>query len=211
MRNLYRTIHSDKRVVVINMTYWFSNTILRMSEILQHNFFVQDIMIFQMCKYEFKSSLEDSKSPSNESVKKFSDIQNTLISNDILPTEGLTKKLENLTNEQWLSLIEIIKSIHEYVGLLNFVPQVGYDDYSVVIGPTSITDDYSDGVETMKRFRDIISNASEWWDAPELKATIKQSWAKTPVYVLSFTAGILSVVYSLAVLTKYIAFHRSDD
>ncbi|RCK64342.1 hypothetical protein Cantr_00059 [Candida viswanathii] len=212
VRGLYSKVFVDKKLVVINMSYWFSNIILCMSDILEFNYFIQEIMVFKMCKYDFRSNIDlnEANAVSNaRSSNGANEQQNPLISNEISSVERLTDKLQEMSTEQWECLLHIIKAIHEYVNLLKFIPLPEIEkDFSVVVGPTALDDTSTEGLEATKRFRDVISN-SEWWDTPELKSTPKQSWAKVPVYVLSFTAGVLSVVYSLVVLTKYLKFHKS--
>lgn len=102
----------------------------------------------------------------------------------------------------------MIKSTNDYVDLIKLIPLSEYTDYSIIIGPTTFDDNYNNENETTKRFRNTINNCSEWWNKQELKSSVQQSWAKLPIYILSFTSGVLSIIYSLAVLTKYLRFKK---
>ncbi|KAK6874863.1 hypothetical protein K6H11_001311 [Candida tropicalis] len=217
IKNLYSKVLEDKKLVVINMSYWFSNIILCMGDILEFNYFLQDVMVFKMCKYDFNANNDSNDSNHNATNDPWATsgvgvLQNPLISSEISTSEGLTDKLQELSTEQWKCLLQIIKSIHEYVDFLKLVPSSEYEkDFLVVVGPTALDDYSNDAVQSTKTFRDVIDNSSDWWDTPELQSTVKQAWTKMPVYVLSFTAGILSLAYSLAVLTKYLKIHKSGS
>ena len=234
----YEIIH-DEKLVVINTNYWFSNIILRLSELIQYNYILCDIMVFKMCKYDWKADLGcnsddrgDSKDTNTTQGEKCQDadgnsiqhkenykdsvsnpglLQHPLISDEIQLVEGLTTKLKSLNNNDWKILIEMIKSTNEYVDLIKLIPLSEYTDYSIVVGPTTFDDNYNNENETTKRFRNLINNSSEWWNKQELKSSVQQSWAKLPIYILSFTSGVLSIIYSLAVLTKYIKFKKSFE
>ena len=116
-------------------------------------------------------------------------LQHPLISDKIQLVEGLTTKLKSLNNNDWKILIEMIKSTNEYVDLIKLIPLSEYTDYSIVVGPTTFDDNYNNENETTKRFRNLINNSSEWWNKQELKSSVQQSWAKLPIYILSFTSG----------------------
>ncbi|KAF6072258.1 hypothetical protein FOB64_000309 [Candida albicans] len=234
----YEIIH-DEKLVVINTNYWFSNIILRLSELIQYNYILCDIMVFKMCKYDWKTDLGcnsddrgDSKDTNTTQGEKCRDadgnsiqhkedykdsvsnpglLQHPLISDEIQSVEGLTTKLKSLNNNDWKILIEMIKSTNEYVDLIKLIPSSEYTDYSIVVGPTTFDDNYNNENETTKRFRNLINNSSEWWNKQELKSSVQQSWAKLPIYILSFTSGVLSIIYSLAVLTKYIKFKKTIE
>ena len=234
----YEIIH-DEKLVVINTNYWFSNIILRLSELIQYNYILCDIMVFKMCKYDWKTDLGcnsddrgDSKDTNTTQGEKCQDadgnsiqhkenykdsvsnpglLQHPLISDEIQLVEGLTTKLKSLNNNDWKILIEMIKSTNEYVDLIKLIPLSEYTDYSIVVGPTTFDDNYNNENETTKRFRNLINNSSEWWNKQELKSSVQHSWAKLPIYILSFTSGVLSIIYSLAVLTKYIKFKKSFE
>lgn len=237
LKTRYYEILPDEKLVVINISYWFSNIILRLSELIQYNYILCDIMVFKMCKYDMKSDLsrnshddqDDSKvigstqgdsSTTGEKLQGVngntfrrnehykSALQHLLISDETQLIEGLTSKLKNLNKKDWTILIEMIKSTNDYVDLIKLIPLSEYTDYSIIIGPTTFDDNYNNENETTKRFRNTINNCSEWWNKQELKSSVQQSWAKLPIYILSFTSGVLSIIYSLAVLTKYLRFKK---
>lgn len=65
IKNLYSKVLEDKKLVVINMSYWFSNIILCMGDILEFNYFLQDVMVFKMCKYDFNANNDSNDSNHN--------------------------------------------------------------------------------------------------------------------------------------------------
>ncbi|KAI5952468.1 hypothetical protein KGF54_003335 [Candida jiufengensis] len=192
--NQHINIIDSKKLIVINITYWFANLILRVGEVLQYNFFIYEVMKFKMCKYEFRRNTAQQQDTTK-------DLFTPLICDEFLDTNNLTQQLQNFKTNQWISLIELTKALSGFVSLLEICPSKEYNHYSVVVGPTSITNLTAD---SKSNFRDVISNPIEWYDAPELQSTVKESWNKFPQYTLSFSTAFLSVACSLAVLTKYL-------
>ncbi|KAI5965170.1 uncharacterized protein KGF55_001390 [Candida pseudojiufengensis] len=191
-------IIESKNLIVINITYWFANLILRVGEVLQYNFFIYEVMKFKMCKYEFRRNVSTKEQDTEK------DIFTPLICDEFLDTNNITNQLKKFNSNQWKSLIEITKALSGFVSLIEIIPSQDYINYSIVIGPTSIYQDSKNSKDCKLNFRDVISNPIEWYDAPELKATVKESWNKFPQYTLSFSTAFLSVACSLAVLTKYV-------
>lgn len=128
LKTRYYEILPDEKLVVINISYWFSNIILRLSELIQYNYILCDIMVFKMCKYDMKSDLsrnshddqDDSKvigstqgdsSTTGEKLQGVngntfrrnehykSALQHLLISDETQLIEGLTSKLKNLNKK----------------------------------------------------------------------------------------------------------------
>lgn len=201
IKNQYVSIKEDKKLIVVNTSYWFANMILRVSEVLQYSYFISDVMKFRMYKHKFSHSTEEA----NSNQISFTPI----ICDEIRDCGDVTSKLSQFTSNQWRSLIEIVKSMNGFISLLEFAPLQEYPDYAIVLGPALINDDQS--INKPNPVSNAINKSTEWYDSPELHSTVKQSWNKLPQYALSFSAGLLSIMCSLAVLTKYVKLSIKAD
>ncbi|CCG25772.1 Zcf31 zinc-finger protein [Candida orthopsilosis Co 90-125] len=200
------SIKKDKKLIVVNVSYWFANMILRVSEVLQYNHFIYDVMKFKMYKHEFKHNVEEidhNKGNNNQSCN------TPIICDEVLDCGDLADQLHQFASNQWQSVIEIVKSVNGFISLIEFAPSSEYEDYAIVLGPTLINNDEPTG--KTNTISNVINRSTEWYDSPELQTTVKQSWNKLPPYALSFSAGFLSVVCSLAVLTKYVRLKGNPD
>ena len=203
IKDQHISIKEEKKLIVVNVSYWFANMILRVSEVLQYNHFIYDVMVFKMYKHEFRCNGEDDQSNSKETS--FTPI----VCDEILDCSGLQNQLLELKSYQWKSLIEVMKSMHGFISLIEFAPLSDYEDYKIVLGPSLINND--EPIDKSNTINNVINKSTDWYDSPELQTTVKQSWNKLPPYSLSFSAGFLSVTCSLAVLTKYIKLSTNPD
>ncbi|CAK9439468.1 uncharacterized protein LODBEIA_P35740 [Lodderomyces beijingensis] len=206
IKNQHTLVIEEKKLIVINITYWFANLILRTAEVVQYHNFITPGMKFKMTKYDFKRKATESDDPENSTPKQ----PMPLICEDILEMDDLTDNLKAFGKHQWISLIEVVRSMRGFVSLMEIAPSPHCKHYSAVIGPTLLGGSEIDDTHKTN-FRDVISNSGDWWDSPELKASVKGSWNKLPSYALSFSTAFLSIACSLVALTKFIRLSTNPD
>ncbi|CAI5758626.1 unnamed protein product [Candida verbasci] len=209
--NLYYNIIESKNLIVINNTYWFANLILTIVEIIQYDSFINKVMIFKTSRFEFKRNeevengeeIDEVEAKENERQEIVGSFMK-LISDEFLPETNLTEKLKHFDLNQWKSLIELTKSLKNYIKLIELIPNLDYSNYSIVIGPTILEE-----INDKNSINGIIQK--DWFDNPQLRSNVKQSWNKLPMYTLSLSTANLSIFSSVAVLTKYLKFYKNES
>ena len=238
IKNLHSTVVEDRKIIVVNVTYWLANMVLRVGEVLQYTYFIVRVMKFKLSKHDFrKRQLNDDDDEDNNNnssnnnnhnnnnnngnsndnddemnMSEADEMSQPLICDELLDLDDPTTLLKGFDVTHWKSLVEVIKSMSGFVALIELIPLAKYKDFSIVCGPTlfNAEDDEFRKLPSSSSLRDVM-NTREWWEAPELKASVKQSWVKLPQYTLSFSTAFLSVACSLVFLTKFIKLSRNQE